>query len=404
MSLAQWLLLMLCLQLALYGAAWGCAALYVPRHRRIVYDWLAFTAATSLALGLMALRGRVPDWLGRTTSDLLLLLGFVMVWRGAQRFLLGRVHPHPLWALGLWAIPVVWFGEVQVDADARVLSLLLALSWVSLGCTRECYPAMRDEFGTRAALVLGATGCTVAGAYLAHGVTAIWQGRPLEWAPGDSMHHAFPFFLLAAAALVNLGLGFQVLTRMLRQLDHLSRHDALTGLLNRNAFMTVLLTEWERFQRKPQAFAVLALDVDHFKAVNDNHGHAVGDEVLADLGALLRRHARQTDHVGRTGGEEFLLLLAHSDLPQAGHTAERLRHAVAARRWPGGLDITVSIGVAVVQPGDECEATVLGRADRALYAAKAQGRNCVVVADPAALPAQRPGLRAAALERLSAGG
>jgi diguanylate cyclase (GGDEF)-like protein len=388
MSLAQGLLSMLGLQLALYGVGWACAAFYVPRHRRIVFDWLGFTLSSGLALGLLVVRGHVPDWLGRTGADLLLLLGFVSMWRGAQRFLLGRITQEPLQLLVLGAAAIVWFGEVHIDPDARVLCLLLALSWVALHCTWQGYSTMRKEFGARAALTLGITGCTVAGAFMAHALGAFWRVRPLEWAPGDSMHHGFPFLLMAAAALVNLGLGFQVFTRMVRQLEHLSRHDALTGLLNRGAFTTLLSTEWQRFQRKPQAFSVLALDVDHFKFVNDSHGHAVGDEVLANLGALLRRHARESDGVGRSGGEEFLLLLVDQNLLQAGQAAERLRAAVAECSWPLGLKMSVSVGVATALVGDASEAAVLRRADQALYAAKAQGRNRVVISGwPAALTA-----------------
>jgi diguanylate cyclase (GGDEF)-like protein len=392
MSLAQWLLLMLCLQLALYGVGWACAAVFLPSNRRVVVELLTFTLANALALGLLVARGHVPDWLGRTTVDLLFLLGFVMVWRGAQRFLKGHVSREPLLVLAAGGAAIVWFSVVQVNADARVLCLLVSLSWVALRAPWLGYGAMRAEFGPRTALSLGVTGCAVAGALLSHGIGSYLSGRPLEWSQGNSMHPGFPFFFMGAAALVNLGLALQMFTRMVRQLRHLSRHDSLTGLLNRHAFMSALAAEWQRYQRRPQVFAVLAFDVDHFKSVNDNHGHATGDEVLAELGALLRRHARQTDHVGRSGGEEFLLLLVGDDLQQAGLTAERLRAAVAERAWPGALSITVSVGVAVVQASDVSETPVLRRADQALYAAKSQGRNRVVISGAPAAPTARFGV------------
>ncbi len=157
-----------------------------------------------------------------------------------------------------------------------------------------------------------------------------------------------------------------------------SRVDALTGLANR-------LRLEEELSRSPGAVAVLGLDVDHFKRVNDTYGHAVGDEVLVEVGRRLRGAVRTTDLVARPGGEEFTVLVPHlPDDAALVRIGEALRRAVSDRPFPtaaGALDVTVSIGAARRGAGvDTPAAALLDDADAALYAAKRRGRNRVVLA------------------------
>jgi diguanylate cyclase (GGDEF)-like protein len=131
------------------------------------------------------------------------------------------------------------------------------------------------------------------------------------------------------------------------------------------------------------------IDIDHFKRVNDRHGHGAGDDVLKFFAALLSLQLRGTDVCARTGGEEFAAVLPETSLEQGACTAERLRRAVEEARVPSdhaaeAICITVSVGAAELQPGESLE-LLLARADRALYAAKQQGRNRVV-SEPRSLP------------------
>jgi len=168
---------------------------------------------------------------------------------------------------------------------------------------------------------------------------------------------------------------------MEQELLMLATTDALTGLSNRHAFMQraqELLKTAERFE---QPCTLLMLDIDHFKQINDTHGHQVGDKVLATLGELLRKELREVDIIGRLGGEEFAALLPKSDQIEAARVAERLRASVEAMPQPcaGGapLRMTLSIGLASRHPAEPLEG-LLGRADTALYKAKSAGRNRVV--------------------------
>ena len=164
-----------------------------------------------------------------------------------------------------------------------------------------------------------------------------------------------------------------------RALEADVRRDQLTGLGNRREAEA----RWPELLKAARAeqspLSVAMLDLDHFKQVNDQHGHAVGDQVLVALATLLQAHTRATDMAARLGGEEFLLVLRDTDAPRAAEVCERLRSCVQAHHWESiapGLKVTVSIGLTSAPPYDA--ETLSLRADAALYRAKAAGRNCLV--------------------------
>lgn len=167
------------------------------------------------------------------------------------------------------------------------------------------------------------------------------------------------------------------------QLRQLSITDPLTGVENRRSFMLQLERLHARQRRHGHALSVLMFDLDWFKLINDQHGHAVGDEVLRHFTQLVGQRLRRSDHFGRLGGEEFAALLPDTTLDGAHTTAEMLRHSVAhfpAITAVGPVPITVSVGVAEVDAQDTEPNDVLVRADAALYQAKARGRNQVALA------------------------
>lgn len=171
---------------------------------------------------------------------------------------------------------------------------------------------------------------------------------------------------------------------MEEELWELATTDGLTGFLNRRHFLVRLQEEFDRMQRNAELqCSVLMLDLDHFKRINDGYGHAVGDAVLKHFSDIVRGQQRKIDLVGRLGGEEFAIILPDTDLSEARAFAERLRKAVAdnsLRQATAVIDITVSIGIALLSAVSESPDSVLRDADRALYAAKEGGRNRVVSA------------------------
>lgn len=194
---------------------------------------------------------------------------------------------------------------------------------------------------------------------------------------------------IVAPTLVSAPIG-GFIVHLLREVEQarreallLSWRDELTGLLNRRRFAEVGMRELSLAHRGRRRLVALLMDVDDFKRINDQQGHAAGDAVLRSVGEILPRQLRATDLVSRWGGEEFAVLLPDTGLADAAHLAERVRSAIEAMQvlQPQGsiLRCTVSIGVTEARDGDGFD-LLIDRADQAMYLAKAGGKNRVVQA------------------------
>lgn len=188
------------------------------------------------------------------------------------------------------------------------------------------------------------------------------------------------FSLLLAGLYISLLLAMNRMQQATWQLAQLATTDPLTGRMNRRAFDQQAEREFMRAQRYQTPLAVMMLDIDHFKRVNDTHGHAIGDIVLRQLSTAWHNTLRKLDSVGRLGGEEFAILLPQTTLDDARMLGERLRLLTAGLDIPsasGPFRVTVSIGISVANPHDPEFSQILQRADMALYRAKQRGRNQV---------------------------
>jgi diguanylate cyclase (GGDEF)-like protein len=200
-------------------------------------------------------------------------------------------------------------------------------------------------------------------------------------------------FNLASTLLILGGLAtlyYRLVRSAEEGLRELACTDPLTQLRNRRFAMEVAQHEAAVFQRGGRPLAVVIGDVDHFKRINDHHGHAVGDVALRAIARVLREGVREVDHVARWGGEEFLVLLPTTDVEEALQVCERLRSDVAmlGQQNVAGADLGISItlGVALLEPGETIDQALL-RADRAMYEGKQAGRNRVVLAGQGGTPA-----------------
>lgn len=282
------------------------------------------------------------------------LAGFAI----ADRFV--RTSPHPaMWVAGAWAaLPVLLASAVLVTGNSTSPVLVwFALPAVTLGFRFEPRGMV---FGTLYVLAM-----FVASAVL-----------PDQQAAWDHRQE-----LIADAALI---VSTVILSGALVESDRAHRRrstlDPLTGLFNRNA-LEQRLAELEGQPCSPEeglSHAFLLCDLDHFKRVNDQLGHAAGDAVLQDVAYTMRAALRAGDSIYRVGGEEILVILPGASREDALEIAERLRAEVRERR-PVGVPVSVSIGVAVAEPDKVDTEDLLARADAALYAAKANGRNLVYV-------------------------
>lgn len=328
---------------------------------------------------LAGLRGQVSDWLSIVLSNGLLIASYAGT-TSALRLLLGVPQRRALLVvigLAIW-LGIGWFGVMQPDYRMRVYIAAVMVA---------CYSALLF-WPLRAALRPGGSTAQRVMVLVILAAVVAWILRLHELAAGTGT--AAGLLVATPGNVVNMiysaiepvfaSIGFLLMYNEAAQADlrRLARTDPLTGTLNRLA----LDEEARRLSAHcgVDGLAVLMLDADHFKAINDRHGHAGGDRVLAALAHGIGARLRPGDVLGRVGGEEFLVLLPHTDLATATALAEELRAHVAA--LPLRLDglaqaITVSIGVAVGDPADGGADALIRRADRALYAAKRAGRNRV---------------------------
>jgi len=281
--------------------------------------------------------------------------------------------------LGMWLL--------TLEVTAHAVLAVLTLGWAS-GFQYYMIPLIpfvmfNDRLGRRTVALIsaGAFGVLLALRAVAPDVGA---GAVLASGPAALLRYANLAIPLIALALVSFYFR-TASTSAERRMESMALTDPLTGLLNRRSMEQRLREAAHAFQRSGRAFSVVISDVDHFKRVNDVHGHAAGDRVLRAVAGLFGEQVRAHDAIARWGGEEFLLLLPETEAVVAGEIAERLRAAMQARLSEAAAladAVTMTFGVAAFDRTmrvGEC----LKRADDALYAGKEAGRNRVVCAGDA---------------------
>ncbi len=238
------------------------------------------------------------------------------------------------------------------------------------------YPIAFMIFKTRTAMRVSLAYYLVA---LAFGLI----GLALHGPPNPNVSNSLMQFYVANPAYLLLFYVYIQWRKEYTSMRYMAHTDTLTGLPNRRQMQQLLQNELARANRYTAPFAVLLVDLDFFKEVNDQFGHAVGDEVLKEVGLRLSKALRVPDTLARWGGEEFMVLAPATSDPQACELAERLAQVVRETPFIGKIQLTTSIGVACHRPGDTSE-DMINRADRALYRAKHLGRNSVVTDLPVA--------------------
>ncbi|MCZ8064156.1 GGDEF domain-containing protein [Silanimonas sp.] len=340
--------------------------------------WFA-VADLFLAIGmlLVATRDYAPDWLTTVVANVFSLGGLLLNAEGLRRYAGGD---WPWWSrpyfLFLLLLPVTaWFTYVDPDVRIRVLAFTGCVGFTLCAIAVALH---RSPAGPRLRLV-----------QLAFGGFALWMaGRwlfTLTNAPMPSFMDAGSVHAMTILGYVvfvmtkNYGILRDSVGQALGEIEAQAHTDALTGLLNRRGLAEFAAPAIARARRQGSPFSVALLDIDHFKRINDAHGHAAGDAVLVGIAGILRSRLRASDACARLGGEEFVLLLPDTNEAQALHVADVLRERVASVEFLGVGRCTVSFGVST-RRDDADLADMLRAADRAMYAAKAAGRNLVVQA------------------------
>lgn len=372
-------------QMAFFASIWLAMA-WLRLSRRATAHWGVATLLLAVGMGIVIARPWFPPALGSALPNLVHLLAAALVARGVRVFV--RRPPADRWllAIGLPAMAVVILANVfDAPHSWTVVAAGLGMGLLLLRAAHDVRGGLAAEFGRPAAWACSVPLWLIAGMLSARALLALpgvsGSGQTLD--TGETRQVVMSLALVLLAMAMHLTMAAMLMLRLIQRLRHLSMHDALTGLLNRRAFGLRLDTERVRQQRHPGPMALLAVDLDHFKAVNDRWGHAAGDAVLVAAAQVLDGAARRLDATARMGGEEFALLLPGTDLAGANQLAERLLDAFRSLTvaFEGELlHITASIGAAVCDDPAEDAEELFRRADRALYLAKTGGRDRVVCA------------------------
>ena len=364
-----------------------------PQSVRGLREWVIGLLGLILASALFALTGLVPAAILLPVANSVFLWGAGMQMIGTQKFYgepPGWRLFHATWLLGL-VVMVVWlyWRDEFATRVAMYSFLMMALLFQqTVVIVRRGERHLTTWFFSILSLLPTL-------ALLHRGVTALQAGG----AGYDIMHggpnHSLYLAILSFMTLL-LPVGFMtVATRQLHMmLEQRSNRDPLTAVLNRRGFAEVHAKENARARRSGATVAVMSIDLDFFKAINDRYGHAVGDLVLIDVAVVIGGVLRASDAVARFGGEEFVVLLSDTQQARAELVAQRIQQALRQPRPASGLPAyTLSIGIACQSHYGEELASLLLRSDQALYRAKQLGRDRIeIAAAPAASPALAPPL------------
>ena len=212
-------------------------------------------------------------------------------------------------------------------------------------------------------------------------LAAVTLGAIIPKLLSDLDSHSSTTIVITIVVMSAIAFGFSLITNQQREkLMHLATKDPLTGAGNRRALDAKMLDLVNTNKRSGVSAALLMLDLDHFKKVNDVHGHAVGDQILKRVTEIVNLRIRVTDSLYRIGGEEFVVVLDGENLERAGHLAEQLRTLIEANELVPDQAVTISLGVAALRENESAQ-DWLHRSDEALYQAKRAGRNSTVLAN-----------------------
>lgn len=340
-------------------------------------------AALAFGMYLVSLRGELPELVTTVVANLITLSGLLLNHEGLRRFAGAPWSPwrSPLWLLLPLATGSTWFTVVDPSVQGRILVFTgcaaIGCGWIAADLARSA--EAKAAYLRPAAWVFGAFALLLGGRWL----LTVAQGPLEDFMSAGQLHALVLVAYIAFVLLKDLALFDATVARLVGESRRLAETDPLTGLANRRVAIEQGTRALDEARHRSRPLSAVMIDVDHFKSINDRHGHAVGDAVLVRVAALLAATTPPPGLCARMGGEEFLLLLPDTPLHDAMALARGLRESLAREQWPGLAiaPLSASFGVATADASSTLD-QLIARADRALLAAKAAGRDRVVV-DPA---------------------
>lgn len=361
-----------------FAVIWALGAWLVPTTRRAALYWSLWATLSAVIWVVLAAHVDSPPLIGVLAG----VLGVMALQRGIRIFV-GFESALPGHAVLLTAVVIAnWLGTSTEYRSMQAVLNFGVLAWLYLHIAFDLYNYASKVARFRWPWLL-AIPTTFGGlGYGARALRAITQPDSVltEMSAHSALNVNAALGFVVLVLVLHATLVVLVVARLVAELRKLSHHDGLTSLLNRRAMEELLEAQIGRGQRGNAKFVVMMLDLDHFKRINDQHGHAVGDLALKHVSAVLGSAIQSTDHLARFGGEEFVVLMPNADIEQAHAVADRLRELLAITpltRDDLRVPLSVSIGVAQWL-NNEDSSHLLSRADAALFQAKVMGRNRVI--------------------------
>lgn len=343
-----------------------------PKSIHGIGTWASGLATLFVSYAVFSGRGNIPEALVIVCGNLLVMASLLILYFGSQRFF-GLKTSIRLWGgIGLAALLVMtWFSLVEPNFRLRVAGVMIFAAAALFAHLRLIFLHGNGKFSSRFVIFVLALEAAITTSRLFSLLLAPSNEAAIET---QQIQDLYVMSFITSYLLQGIGMMLMASDRLHDELEHLARHDALTGCLGRRAWLDICNQEMDRSIRSGRQMAVLMMDIDHFKKINDNYGHQIGDRVIVDFVKNATGALRRADSLGRYGGEEFVALLPETGSAQALIVAERLRSAVELAS--GNPSCTVSVGVATSDVNLSVDG-LLARADRAMYQAKNGGRNRV---------------------------
>lgn len=350
---------------------------YASAGERCTRYWALSGLLSALGVFIVIFNAGAPKLVLSTLGNTALIAGLVFQWWGLRAFH-GKQRSMLGWVI-LGGFCVLFAGSLVLEEPLRSRALLTSatVTLIFLMNLFELWNKRRDRTSFAGMLAFGAA-LTTAAAFIIRGI-AVYRNDPQflpDTAAGIGIVVVF-MIPMASTLLFSMALMLLYFERLVAEKHKMATQDELTGLYNRRAIVAAGKREIEVAQRLRRPLAVAYIDIDHFKRINDQLGHDAGDNVITEIGHLLKDSCRNIDIVGRYGGEEFCIIFPGMDQQGVTMLAERTLAAVRRYRFRGELPVTVSMGFTVLAPeAQERSWTVLMQnADKLLYKAKTAGRD-----------------------------
>lgn len=342
--------------------------------------WATAMFSLSCGLGLITLRGYIPAELSIILANSMIILGVTLLWYGIRQYV-GLSLFTWNYVLGTLCVGVTAYGCYYFSAITPSVSIRITLTNILLAvpCMQLCHDLLKysnRKFGKLLSATYGITAILL----ILRGILALQTTSVASFLLSGWLTTSFLLWAIFLMLSTTFNLIMLLVEDQNSSLARQAHEDPLTGLLNRRALHEMAPNNFFRVQGKNTSLALLMLDLDHFKHINDTFGHTTGDELLQHFSNQVSKCLQASDLMFRIGGEEFLIIAPNTSPKLAIDLAERIRTRVEKNpliNTTNAVPHTVSIGCTTACETDGCFRTALNRADTALYAAKGQGRNCV---------------------------